>query len=241
MDSSVSARTMRRLLRSRTSPDRYWDLKNKIQILAVRSGLKPAFTDDAAENTEFRVLATLFGLHYKITAGRPLRAANKLNVSDTFLKALIDVMMPKQAVWLFSDPNIESKISRCMAGELNIGHVLGYPQCCIEWHEGARATSEIESCFQQILERITNNPQMFIKARSEVELYSLAISEWQMPVPDYVFETMRLYPFAPHWACPSCLSHQSGESEKLSNQYREMAFRLSPKLAQEMQQCALER
>ena len=231
---------MKRLLKSRTDSDHYWDLKKKLQILAVKSGLKAAFMDYAAGNIEFRRLAALFGLHHKVTAGPPFRVTKKLNVKDSFLKASTDAMLPKDAIWLYSDVQVESLISRCIAGELNVGYVLGYPRCCIEWHEGMRAISEMESCFRHIEERIANNPQMFrgIQGRTEEEMYRFAMLEWPMSRPDYVSETRRLYPFAPHYACPSCLSHQSQESEKLNNQYKELAFSLNPQLAQEIKQSA---
>lgn len=233
---------MKRLLRSRTASDHYWDLENKLHILAVKSGIKPAFMDTAAgmiaaDRVEFRQLAALLGLHYKVTAAPPLRLKRKLNVKDSFSKASTDVLQPKDAVWLYSDIQVESLISRCILGEINDGYILGYPRCCIEWHEGMRAP-ELESLFQWIEEHITNNPQMLrgIQDRTEVEIYRFALLEWPMSAPDYMSESKRLYPFAPHFACPSCLSRESEETEKLNNQYKELAFSLNPKFAQEIEQ-----
>jgi len=241
MNGIVSRRIMKRLLRSRTASDHDWDLENKLQVLAVKARIKPAFMNCsagmiAADRVEFRQLAALLGLHYKATTAPPFRATRKLDVKDSFLKASADVLQPKDAIWLYSNIDVESLISKCIFGELNVGHILGYPRCCVEWHEGMRAP-EMEAFFRQIEERITNNPQILrgIQGRTEEEMYRFAILEWPMPRPDYVSETRRLYPFAPHYACPSCLSHQSQESEKLNNQYKELAFSLNPQFAQEIE------
>jgi len=240
----VPRRIMKRLLRFRTASDHHWDLENKLQALAVKSGIKPAFMNFAAgmiaaDRVEFRQLAALLGLHYKVTAAPPLRPTRKLNVKDSFFKASTDVFQPKDAVWLYSDIQVESRISRCILGEINVGYILGYPRCCIEWHEGMRAF-DLESLFRWIEEHITNNPQMFrgIQDRTEVEIYRFALLEWRMPAPDFMSESKRLYPFAPHYACPSCLSRESEETEKLNNQYKELAFSLNPKFAQEIEQSA---
>jgi hypothetical protein len=193
----------------------------------------------AADRVEFRQLAALLGLHYKATTAPPFRATRKVNVKDSFFKASTDVLQPKDAIWLFSDIEVESLISKCIVGEQNVGHILGYPRCCVEWHEGMRAP-EMEALFRHIEERITNNPQILrgIQGRTEEEMYRFAILEWPMPSPDYVSETWRLYPFAPHVACPSCLTQQSQESERLNNQYKELAFSLNPQFAQEIEKSA---
>lgn len=65
-------------------------------------------------------------------------------------------------------------------------------------------------------------------------MYKFIISHWQNPFPPYALETYRRYPFVPHWACPSCLSGESKESEKLNSQYRELAMNLNPKFAGEI-------
>ena len=46
--------------------------------------------------------------------------------------------------------------------------------------------------------------------------------------------------FAPHQACPSCLSGKSKETEKLNDQYKDLAMNLNPKFAQETEHSALE-
>lgn len=236
----VPRRILKKLQRSRTDSEPYQDLRNKLQILAVKSRTKPAFLGFPAGNTGLRQLGALLDLHQKVTAAPPPHFTKRPDVKDSFLKASMDVLCPKDPVlWLYSDIGVESLISRCIDGVLNEGYVLGYPRCCVEWHEAMRVP-EMESCFRQIEERITTDPQMLksIPARTEMETYRFILLHWRVPYPDYALETTRQYPFAPHWACPSCLSRESNESEKLNNQYNELATNFDPKFAQAIERAA---
>lgn len=235
---SLPRGSLRKLLRSKTESNRYWDLKNKLEVLAVKCELKPAFLASTGPSVVFQQLAALFDLYVKVTEGPPPHYMRKANVTDNFLKASMEVMSPKRSVmWLYSDIQVESLISRCINGELNEGSILGYPQCCIEWHARMRVP-EMESCFRQIEERIRNDPQMLrsVQARTELEMYRFILRHWRSPPSNYMIETMRRYPFVPHYACPLCLSRNSKESEKFNNQYRKLAAGLSPEFAQEIEQ-----
>lgn len=219
-------------------PCRLSDLKSKLEIFAVKSEIKLAFLElFPGDNIHrFKKVARLLDLHYKETNIPPPHFIRKPCVKSSFLKALVALSVAgKQSIWIYSDTRVESMISQCIAGELNDGHILGYPECCVRWHEQNRAP-ETESCFKDIEDYLTKNPQAYhdIRAETEEEIYKSILSHWQNPFPRYALETYRRYPFVPHWACPSCLSGESEESRKLNGEYKQLAINLDPKFAEEI-------
>lgn len=230
----ISKRTLKKLLKLRTDSLPY-DLTNKLEILAVKSGIKPAFLNYGGKTHLFRRAALLLDLYYKETSTPPVHFTRRPNVKSSFLKAATDVFCTHQPIWIYQDIQVESMISKCIAGELNEGHILGYPECCIRWHAGNRAP-DTESCFRDIEEHIAKNPKYSysIQGGTEEEMYTSILLRWRTPYPSYVSETSRSYPFVSHCACPSCLSGESKETERLNNQYKELAIKLDPRFAQEI-------
>jgi hypothetical protein len=140
MNSLVSKRIMKRLLRSRIGSSRYWDVRNKLHILAVKSDLRQAFMDYTEGSTDLLRAAALLDLRHKVTVAPPLRIRRQPNVRESFFKTAMDFLQPAKAFWLYSNIEVESLICRCIGGVLNVGYILGYPKCCVEWHEDIRAS-----------------------------------------------------------------------------------------------------
>jgi len=205
------------------------DIKNKLEIFAVKYGIKPAFLGWAYDITPFKQIALLLKLKYKETEFVPPYMTRKPNVDNSFWKASLEVCCGGLALWVYLDDAIESMISECLSGKLNPGLFLGYPECCIRWHESIRAT-EIESSFHRIKEIISKDPNLLNKYNftSEEEMYIQILFEWKMPMPHYALETHKRFPFVPHYACPSCLNGESKATEKINLRYKELATKLYP-------------
>jgi hypothetical protein len=240
----LSRATMRRFLRLRTDMEReyrHFDAKNRLEILAVRFGLKPAFLGVGEAGAPLKHAARLLHLNYQFTGIPPPYFSRKPKVENSFLSAFIRTLQREEIVWIYSDAQIEPKISACLAGELNEGYVLGYPQCCIRWHEENRVL-EVESKFEDIESYIAQTPAVLAQHRKKDAAYEALMDSIEgrssekvfNSIDEHIMETYRRYPFVPHWACSQCLEGASNETERLNRQYQELVMRLSPDLASEI-------
>ncbi len=227
----ISNQLVKQLRKIITDSDEIKDIKNKIEIVSTSLDIKPAFLDLNSENKLFplRRLSSLFKLKYMITDPIPLYYTRKPDVKESFMRASLEVWNSRRPIWIFSDTKVEAIISECIQGKRNPGFLLGYPECCINWHEKIRA-SEIESVFQEVEKAIVADLHLLngYHGGSEEEMYKHILSQWRIPFPNYASETHRLYPFVPHWACPSCLEGKSKGTEKINSQYKKVAMQLDP-------------
>jgi len=188
-----------------------FDARNKLEILAVNSGLKDAFFAEGSKGwnnlLSLKRLAMKIGLHCKSTRAPPFYFSKIPNVDDNFLR---DYYQNEniESLWIYDNIEVESKIIKCLSGQLNEGYILGYPECCIRWHEGCRVI-EVEETF--------NETRTCIKSDYKKE------KEWQRKIDNQLFETWKKYPFVPHWACSDCLRGKSQKTEQLNNKYKELA------------------
>ena len=244
----LSRSLLKKYLRLKTDRGfRHLDAKNKLEILAVKFGLKPAFLGLAEARTNFEHAAILLNLKYQLTNTPPPYFSRKPRVRESFLSAFVRIMMG-EVVWIYSDVQVKSRISASLAGRLNEGHVLGYPQCCIRWHEKKRVL-QVESVFQDIESYISRNPLALMNAQrggGEEEMYEALLCDPRgqgyhdnqdrvsAERSQHIERTYKRYPFVPHWACSSCLEGKNEETERLNRQYQELAMNVSPGLAREI-------
>ena len=232
---NISNQLVKQLTKIKTDSNEIRDFKNKIEIVATFLDIKPAFLDLYSENKLFplRRLSSLFKLKYMITDPIPLYCTRKPEVNESFMRASLEVWNSGRPIWIFSDTKVKTKISECLQGKRNPGFLLGYPECCTNWHEKNRA-SELESVFQDVEKAIVADHHLLngYRGGSEEEMYKHILSQWRMPMPNYAFETHRQYPFVPHWACPSCLEGKSKGTEKINSQYKKLAMQLDPEYVQ---------
>lgn len=243
---------LRKILKLKLTRDPLADLKHKLEILAVKVGIKPAFlllSDPDPDLSLIELVAKCAGLYLKLTGRPPDYFSRKPNVEDSFLKISNDVRLTKMgAIWLYKDVQVEPKILASIAGKLNEGHVLGFPGCCIKWEE-EMSLYGTEAVFQDIKEYITKNcltPNDFgVKTKDqmyEILIDKLAHDELRFErekaigksVGEQIRKTQERYPFVPHWACQFCLSGESKETERLNNLYEELAMNLDPKFARKI-------
>ena len=212
---SISQKIIDKVLHLRTNPVPMHDSRNKLEILAVKVGLKPAYlgfrdvtnppNDDLAILKQF---AEMIGLEHMASGIPPLYFSRQPKVPDYFRDAYL-VRENFDALWIYSSPEITPKIRDCISGEINEGYVLGYPKCCIEWHAEKRAI-EVESAFNERMDK------------------------WEEITARHMFGTWRKYPFVSHWACSKCLNGESQETSKLNSQYRDLARQVGFNLEQNL-------
>jgi len=207
----VPRRIIKKILRAETNRVPFIDMKNKLEIFAVKERLKPAYAGSrdlkdidltVSDNLpRLRQIARIVGLKCMQTNAPPLYFSKHPNVTSEFLDTFYN-RTDTDVLWIYDNSKIKLKIHKCISGELNEGYILGYPKCCIRWHEERRVL-EIESAFLQNVEK------------------------FQKIMDKHVLETYDKYPFVPHWACSACLSGASKRTEKLNHKYRELAASIS--------------
>lgn len=241
----VSRKTIKKILKSKTHPLPMSDVRNKLEIMAVKTGLKPTFLGSRqihevgmGDNLPLlKQLAIMLGLQFKFTINPPLYFSRRPYVKSSFIDAYYS-QTDFEALWVYNDPKIELHIDKCISGKLNEGYILGYPECCIKWHEDARVL-EVESGFQDIEEYIATNPLELagLLVKTETEMYKAIIGmvpytlenkeKWERMTDEHLFGTWMKYPFVPHWACSSCLNRSSKKTEQLNNKYKELARKIN--------------
>lgn len=240
----IPKRTIKRILQSKTHPLPMMDERNKLEILAVRTGLKTAFLA-STHITEvgmdyvlplLKQLAMIFELKFKFTINPPLYFSRRPDVKSSFIDAYY-TQTDFEALWIYHDPELELNIDKCISGKLNEGNILGYPECCTKWHEEARVL-EVESSFQDIEKYMATHPLELagFQVKTEIEMYKAIIGmvphtlenkeKWERMTDEHLFGTWMKYPFVPHWACSACLSGKNKETEELNHKYKELASSL---------------
>ena len=240
--SEINRKSIRRILRLKTNPIPMFDVKNKLEIFAVKTGLKSAF--QGCRNIEcepkkdlslLKQIAVMMKLKHKTTINPPLYFSSKPKVRSSFLKVYYN---PNsfEALWIFDDPVVEAKIDDCILGKLNDGHIFGYPKCCIRWHEEKRVL-EVESSFEDLENHIARNPLLIhqLPIDTEEEMYKNVLNMsyptekddkfWQV-VNRHIIRTYEQYPFVPHWACSNCLEGENKETEDLNRKYEALALEI---------------
>lgn len=239
----ISRRIIKKILKFKTHPYPVSDAKNKLEILAVKSGLKPAFQEfkhlrskDNPNILLLKQLATILGLKHKSTVNPPLYFSRNPKVKKSFLDAYY-IRADFEALWIYNNPKVETSIVKCLSSELNEGYILGYPDCCIRWHEEARVR-EVESSFRDIEHYMKMYPLKVarLEMKSEVEMYKDIINmlphvpenkaKWEKMTDEHVLGTWMKYPFVPHWACSACLKSKSEKTKELNRRYKELALSL---------------
>lgn len=237
--------TYEEIMNVRTSliPLQMYDLKNKLEMFAVKTGIKSCFLfarnirESRKELVALKQVASILRLKQRITTSPPLYCSRKPKVNSNFLKAWYD-QTSFEVLWAYQDPSVEVQIEKCLKGDLNEGYILGYPKCCINWHKENR-TLEVESEFADIEIFMARYPLTLnhYQIKNEEDLYKQVLcmtypkeeyeKVWEA-IDHQLMETYRRYPYVPHWACTACLEGKSKETEKLNNQYEKLLKQINP-------------
>jgi len=190
-----------------------FDIRNKLEIFAVKSGLKKAVLAEVSQGSDWnnlsrlKKLAKILELRCKSTIAPPFYFLREPVVNAEFLKNYYQ-NEKIEVLWIYGNIEVNSDIIRCISGQLNEGYILGYPKCCIKWHEGCRVI-EVEETFNELVGCTHSNPNLKKKLEESIDSHLIA--------------TWKIFPFVPHWACSDCLTNKSHETELLNKKYAELA------------------
>lgn len=219
------------------SPSPTEDLRNKLEIVAVKAAVKPAFFGLPSETetlTALKNLSKKIGLISKITRLPPVFVSRAPTVPSAFFNVWAKTN-GRKGIWLYRTRYVETSIELCLKGKLNEGYILGYPECCIKWHEEMRV-QDAEQHYEKVQQKLNKDPLAFnvIYASTERELYRGLLSNLEMSesfpleVSEHLAETNKKYPFVDHIACTQCLTGSSQKTKVLNMQLKQLAKSMSP-------------
>jgi len=229
-------------------------LKDRLCILAVAEGQKPAFMTYVAKERHCspevaaRLLEVIggLGLVARIVALNSDPWARTPRVPPVFLAAiekLWHTRLGHRQIWIVRDIlAIPRRVRR--RPDATTGARLGYPPCC--------DAADLEG-------KVQKAERMYQVARDrEPDKSDRALAEWFRADPEltdaemdfvqgieaerlhYMDQVDRRFPFVPHIPCPDCLQGSSDATQRLDEYYRDLAARvgLREKVIQAVQDMA---
>ena len=222
----------------------------RLEIMAVETGLKPAFAaGQSGHNLSFNRQLEKFAANNGflavstpgVSAFTQLLALPTHNIGSSLLKTitmLIRQSVPnpdQQILWLFKDSRLKESIDLCVAGQIPVGDVLGYPRCCTDGYlelEAQRMQTELDYFRQHH------------GAKTDADLVALYQSETDITGPhkeriEVVCSTMttrqansiKRLPFVHFIACPRCQDDPGSPAAQLNQKMAQLASDLSPTFA----------
>jgi hypothetical protein len=205
----------RRILRSPLPANR-GEPKSGLEALSVAAGLRPTYfvyfpgvscTDLSLEARKFDEIALPLGLQTVVTNPPSLWFPDK--GTDAIETLQRTEGGESGAVWFFRESSVADAIKKATIGEVDAGMVLGYPECCVSWHQKVR---EIELVRWRSAKRTSiGGSNEALTAKSDPSEFTPKSASRHATL------TLRSYPFVSHVACTPCLANRHSSTSKLNN------------------------
>lgn len=183
-------------------------------LLATAEGIKRAFCIPCigAEYLDEGGLAFLqelgrqLGLKVRATAESSYWYMDKPSEATEKLDSLIcSLQTDHRAVWFYRLPEIDAELDLVDDRKIDCGSVLGYPPCCVEWHQKLRR-AEAERWYKANANSYANiKKQPLEKVFKGVDKFS------QKKAVNRRMQDKK-FPFAQHTVCPQCFADGSPTS-----------------------------
>ncbi len=112
-------------------------------------------------------------------------------------------------MWFFRESFTEDAIKKATVGEMNAGIVLGYPECCVSWHQKVR---QIELTQWRSAKRTSvGRSDDTLTAKSDPSKFT------PKSAPRHATLTLKSYPFVSHVACTRCLANRHSPTSRLND------------------------
>lgn len=209
----------------------FLDLNNKLAILCVLASEKTAFGLGLGENAFPREtieglggFARRYDLRWKMTDQPTKPAQREPGVPVYFVKELDRMSLMSHApnvFWLYCEDRVGDRIDSAVEGAEDVGHLLGYPDCCVR----VNADSEMAAVRRFFEEFIRQH-----RPRDQAEAIRLIREDVSVEDHGYfefatrnVGRTVEKFPFVFHTACDACLKSESSATRELNERYRAIA------------------
>lgn len=152
-------------------------------------------------------------------------------IPDNILDAFCRCRDYGRHVWIFNDSDVRNTINEVVKGNTQIGDLLEYPACCVNWFTETRTNSLID-CYS-LCQSLPGLPL------SEHAVVNFLLDWFETnPVPNneermlmiqknHVEKTISKYPFVFHHACTHCLKNSASPTSKLNQKYAKFARLIS--------------
>ncbi len=200
--------------------------KNIFELLGVAVGIRPTcffrwFGEDYNKLSEiahsFDRIAVLLDLKTVVGESPSLWFPDKgADASEDLRRSEGESIV----VWFFRGSSTENAIARATAGEIDAGIVLGYPECCVRWHQAMRK-KELAGWRSAKLTAVQERNE-----RSIVELGTDAFSP--RSAKRRATLTEKNYPFVSHVACNRCIADGHSPTARLNSSLDRLAKTVDP-------------
>src|SRR5207249_2897698 len=118
--------------------------KVQIEVLSVVTGVRPcSYVYLTAQDPtklyhyahSLKRAANPLGLQSVVSVPQSLWYPDKSKDIQEYLRWIEGESV---VVWFFRESSTADAIAEATAGEIDAGIVLGYPECCVAWHQGVR-------------------------------------------------------------------------------------------------------
>ncbi len=207
------------------------DFMERLEIVAVTEGLKPAFYAIAPEGTRRKLFeAVAAALPSSIGVTGFVEASIHTRYRDLKLPADITDIVdrksrdPAQIFWLTKDEAIAARFADGQLEQMD-HDIAGYPVCCATWHYDTFFARSIEAFWDVYSFKSEGERKAYVN-----EVWEQS-SGWFLPRSHYligIYRSNLAYPFIPHIACPRCLADKDGASAQQHKMYSDLALRVDP-------------
>lgn len=228
----------------RPGRDPHHNLVDRLEIVAVATGLKPAFLGGQSGSVdtllcEVAAVAEKHGLHTRRDTG--LQAAAELlalaspEIDRGYLEYCLERDIKrdgdsKPALWVYADPQVVKLIEAGEQGRCLADRLLGYPTCCVlnlNGHLAERYAIRLKVFARDYQARTTED--LIKLERLGVGPGGVAnrrIEEVDAQVSKELGESLVKFPFIHFTACPSCIHMSASPAAEIHAKMRNLAVTL---------------
>lgn len=231
-----------------TSPDKpslAENLLDVLEICAVAAGLKTCHLHgdgfrDPDRLTAVANIAHRHGLHTRLTPrcrpaeARPSRLAPAVQAHLNELGDARRAAAP-EVLWVYGEPDTAHQIDAAVAGQADLGELLGYPRCCAAAH--AETSQRWLEAYVEALQaqyQTTDPDRLFQLLASDASVAPL-----HLPAPAAPEPSGSVFPYVSFDACTACQTQPHSPAEAAQAPLRDLAFALAAPFALHLWQAQL--
>jgi hypothetical protein len=126
-------------------------------------------------------------------------------------------------LWIFKDPELEAVIGRTVSGDIDASAALGYPECCVRYHDELGV---------QLSEMLVEGYKREYGAKSVEDLIRLSEKDAKVPrdLPhpgQRIRQSAAKFPFVQFVACENCLAARDPPAARANWEMKKLARTLS--------------
>lgn len=184
---------------------------------------EPSFGPGIDALNQLQKVCKTLGLRSYMIKQIPIEVRTNCDVPESVVSEFATSFSCGKQIFVFNSEEIESEIKKLVTGELQLGDILEYPQCCIQWMMDTK-TESLEDCYKFFIKRYgeynnSDEAVEFLHRNFESDIIPRNEDRMNKIQNNHVAKTISVYPFVFHQACDLCLKNPSSPTAKLNNKY----------------------